>query len=85
MSVYACRDGCQRGFTDAVVTGMVIRSIRISASRIGIGANPVGTSSVGAANHEFGDYAGDHIVLAWAEIAVAIGGEAVGEREPRRR
>jgi hypothetical protein len=32
-------------------------------------------------SHELGDEAGDHIVLAWVEIAVAISGEAVDERE----
>jgi hypothetical protein len=31
--------------------------------------------------HEFGDEAGEHIVRAEAETAVAIGGEPVGERE----
>jgi hypothetical protein len=81
------------GFTDVMSSGMLMRWMRVSARPLASGARPAGRGPpVGdAVDHEqeeegeqqLDDDRRQHRVPRRGMIAVAVGGEAVGEREPR--
>ncbi len=81
------------GFTEVLVTGMLIRWMSVSASPIAIGAKPAGARPMRRAHddeqehhgqHELRDDAGAEPVLARRVIAVAVRRKAAGEAEVRR-
>ena len=80
------------GFTEVLVTGMLIRWISVRPRPIAIGAKPRRRALVGRAedddqehegHHDLGDQRRRQRVAARRVLAVAVGGEAAGQVEAR--
>ena len=80
------------GFTEVLVTGMLIRWIRVSPRPMAIGAKPWRRPLVGGPEndhqeherqHHLGDEAGRQGVAARGVLAIAVGGESAARAETR--